>query len=100
MPPVSRMRYPTLLASMHHLWCNYPSLRRATLAQALLSVGFSTFWSTLAVMLHNSWQLGSAILKYASWPGVVALLTLSSCGSMLMRWREKPPTTARSSTTE
>lgn len=37
-----------------------PALRRAALAQGLLSVGFSAFWSTLAVMLHTQFGLGSA----------------------------------------
>ncbi|ROR13621.1 MFS transporter [Erwinia sp. JUb26] len=58
--PSTAMSYPDLLASMRHLWLRHGELRRAALAQGLLSIGFSAFWSTLAVMLHNHYGLGSA----------------------------------------
>ena len=38
-----------LLRSLAHLWRRQGALRRSALAQGLLSVGFSAFWSTLAV---------------------------------------------------
>lgn len=57
----TRLRYGALLASLGKLWKQHGALRRATSAQALLSVGFSAFWSTLAVMLHGQpFHLGSA----------------------------------------
>jgi predicted MFS family arabinose efflux permease len=59
--PTTRLPYAALLASSAQLWRRHGALRRATLAQGLLAVGFSAFWSTLAVMLHaSSWHLGSA----------------------------------------
>ena len=59
--PTTTLAYTTLLGSMLKLWQRYPTLRRAALAQALLSVSFSAFWSTLAVMLHEPpFSLGSA----------------------------------------
>jgi len=59
--PTTQLPYAALLASSAQLWRRHGALRRATLAQALLAVGFSAFWSTLAVMLHaSSWHLGSA----------------------------------------
>ena len=51
--PTSNQRYPALLKSLAHLWVAYPKLRQAALAQGLLALGFSAFWSTLAVMLHE-----------------------------------------------
>ena len=45
---------------MLRLWAQHPTLRRAAVSQGLLSVAFSAFWSTLAVMLHASFGLGSA----------------------------------------
>ena len=59
--PTTQLHYAALLASAAHLWKRHGALRRAALAQGLLAVGFSAFWSTLAVMLHSSsWHLGSA----------------------------------------
>lgn len=49
--PHNALSYPALLRSLGHLWAEYPALRRATLAQGFLSLGFSAFWSTLALML-------------------------------------------------
>ena len=57
----TKLPYTALLGSLGSLWLRYPALRRAALAQGLLSVGFSAFWSTLAVMLHAApYHLGSS----------------------------------------
>ncbi|WNG41568.1 MFS transporter [Archangium violaceum] len=59
--PTSTLTYRALLGSLSSLWREHGALRRAALAQGLLSVGFSAFWSTLAVMLHGApFHLGSA----------------------------------------
>ena len=52
--PHNALSYPALLRSLGHLWAAYPELRRATLAQGFLSLGFSAFWSTLALMLAEA----------------------------------------------
>ena len=57
----STLSYPQLMASMAHLWQRYPALRRAALAQGALSIAFSAFWSTLAVMLSEHYHMGSAV---------------------------------------
>ncbi|WP_051256372.1 MFS transporter [Cystobacter fuscus] len=59
--PTSTLTYGALLGSLASLWREHGALRRAAMAQGLLSVGFSAFWSTLAVMLHGApFHLGSA----------------------------------------
>lgn len=59
--PTSQLSYGALMGSLVKLWKRHGALRRATFAQALLSIGFSAFWSTLAVMLHGEpFHLGSA----------------------------------------
>jgi predicted MFS family arabinose efflux permease len=51
-PPTSGAAYPALLRSLATLWTSHRRLRLASTAQGLLALGFSAFWSTLAVMLH------------------------------------------------
>ncbi|WMJ69502.1 MFS transporter [Stenotrophomonas sp. 24(2023)] len=58
--PTTTLRYPALLGSLWALWRQQPQLRRAVASQSLLAVGFSAFWSTLALMLHARLGLGSA----------------------------------------
>jgi len=46
---------------MLDLWHHHGKLRQGAYAQGLLAVGFSAFWSTLAVMMHAApFHLGSA----------------------------------------
>ncbi|MDF3851779.1 MFS transporter [Achromobacter denitrificans] len=52
--PTSRLPYRALLGSLATLWRQHPELRRSAVAQGLLYMGFSAFWSTLAVMLHEA----------------------------------------------
>jgi predicted MFS family arabinose efflux permease len=85
LPASTTMSYPALLASMRHLWSGYKALRRATLAQALLSVGFSAFWSTLAVMLHEVYQLGSATAGLFGLAGAAGALAAPLAGSLADR---------------
>ncbi|VVD96931.1 MFS transporter [Pandoraea horticolens] len=57
----TQMTYRQLIGSVASLWRRHQALRRAAVAQGLLSVGFSAFWSTLAVMLHDApFHLGAA----------------------------------------
>ena len=59
--PAAPTSYPVLMRSLGGLWREWPALRRATLAQGMLALAFSAFWSTLAVMLHQRFGLGSAV---------------------------------------
>ena len=59
--PTTHMSYGALLGSLGSLLKKHGALRRAALAQGLVAIGFSAFWSTLAVMLHGApFHLGSA----------------------------------------
>jgi len=59
--PTTHLSYGALMGSLATLLRKHGALRRAALAQGLLSIGFSAFWSTLAVMLHGApFHLGSA----------------------------------------
>jgi len=84
--PTTSVRYGALMASMAGLWKQHAALRRAALAQGLLSVGFSAFWSTLAVMLHGApFHLGSAAAGAFGLAGVAGALAAPLAGRIADR---------------
>ncbi|WP_234281622.1 MFS transporter [Klebsiella quasipneumoniae] len=78
----STLSYPQLMASMAHLWQRYPALRRAALAQGALSVAFSAFWSTLAVMLSEYYHMGSAVAGGFGIAGAAGALAAPLAGGL------------------
>lgn len=84
MAPTTKLAYPALLRSLHGLWKGQPQLRRAVYAQGLLAVGFSAFWSTLAVMLHSRYGLGSAVAGAFGIAGAAGALAAPLAG----RWAD------------
>lgn len=83
--PTTRAGYLTLMASMLALLRRHGSLRRASLAQGLLAVGFSAFWSMLAVMLHNELHLGSAVAGSFGLAGAAGALAAPLAGKLADR---------------
>lgn len=81
--PTTRLPYRALMGSLGELWRRHPALRRAALAQGLLSVGFSAFWSTLAVMLHDApFHLGSAAAGAFGLAGAAGALAAPVAGRL------------------
>lgn len=76
------LSYPALMRSMVQLWRRYPALRRAALAQGFLSIAFSAFWSTLAVMLAQRYQMGSAIAGAFGFAGAAGALASTLAGRL------------------
>ena len=78
----STLGYPALMKTMAHLWQRYPALRRAAFAQGFLSIAFSAFWSTLAVMLLDNYQLGSAVAGMFGIAGAAGALAAPLAGGL------------------
>ncbi|WP_249022007.1 MFS transporter [Kluyvera ascorbata] len=78
----SELRYPALMVSMVHLWRRYPTLRRAAMAQGFLSIAFSAFWSTLAVMLAEHYHMGSAVAGGFGIAGAAGALAAPLAGGL------------------
>jgi predicted MFS family arabinose efflux permease len=84
--PTSSHPYPELLKSLAHLWVEHPKLRQAAYAQGLLALGFSAFWSTLAVMLHDApFHLGSAAAGAFGLAGAAGALAAPFAGRLADR---------------
>ncbi|MFZ6745534.1 MFS transporter [Undibacterium sp. JH2W] len=81
--PTTTMSYRALLASLLDLVRRHGKLRRAALAQGLLAMGFSGFWSTLAVMLHaEPFHMGSAAAGAFGLAGAVGALAAPLAGHL------------------
>lgn len=84
--PTTNMTYPALLTSLFNLLHRHATLRHAALSQGLLSIGFSAFWSTLALMLHaEPFHMGSAVAGAFGLAGAVGALAAPVAGHLADR---------------
>jgi len=81
--PAASASYGALLRSLAVLVRDIAPLRRAALSQALLSVAFSGFWSTLALVLAKPpYQLGSSVAGAFGLAGAAGALIAPIAGTI------------------
>jgi predicted MFS family arabinose efflux permease len=84
-PPKTRHRYGTLLASLFRLVRDRADLRRASAVQFLIGICYGGFWATLAPMLAALHGLGPAAAGLFAIPGAAGVLVARPAG----RWMDR-----------
>lgn len=74
--------YKDLLASMLHLVKNEPTLRIATIRGALCFACFSAFWTTLAFLLKDNFNMGSDVAGLFGLIGAFGALAAGMMGRL------------------
>jgi predicted MFS family arabinose efflux permease len=83
--PTTQLPYGALLGSMVALWRRHAALRRCTLSQGLLFMAFGAYWSTLALMLHHDFHLGSEVAGSYGLAGAAGALAAPLAGRLADR---------------
>lgn len=83
LPPLQRVRYRTLLASLLHLWRAEPVLRRHAILVALCFGAFSAFWCLVALRLAAApFDMGAGGIALFALAGVSGALSAPLAGRL------------------
>ncbi|HZQ60830.1 MAG TPA: MFS transporter [Casimicrobiaceae bacterium] len=77
--------YGELMRSLVHLLIHNVALRRASITQFLLGIGYGGFWATIAPMMHALHGLGPTATGLIGIPGASGIVIARSAG----RWMDR-----------
>ena len=84
-PARTKHTYAALLRSLVDLYAGAGELRRASLTQLLLGIGYGGFWATLAPMLASVHALGPTVAGLIGIPGAAGVLIARTAGRTMDR---------------
>lgn len=88
--PTTRLGYGALMRSLATLYMSRPEVRRASLTQFCLGIGYGGFWATLAPMLLALHRLGPTEAGLMGIPGAAGILIARPAGRMMDRRGARP----------
>ncbi len=89
-PARMSMPYGTLLRSLGSLYLIRTDVRRASLTQLLLGIGYGGFWATIAPMLAAVHGLGPTAAGLMGIPGAAGILIARPAGRLMDRHGVRP----------
>jgi predicted MFS family arabinose efflux permease len=89
-PPRTAMPYGALMRSLASLYLGRADVRRASLTQFCLGIGYGGFWATLAPMLAARHGLGPAAAGMMALPGSAGLFIARPAGRLMDRHGAQP----------
>ena len=84
-PAKTRHTYAALMRSLVDLYRDTRALRRASVTQLLLGIGYGGFWATLAPMLATLHGVGPTVAGLIGIPGAAGILVARAAG----RWMDR-----------
>jgi predicted MFS family arabinose efflux permease len=89
-PIRTAMPYVTLLGTLVTLYVRRADVRRASLTQFCIGIGYGGFWATLAPMLALLHGLGPAAAGMMAIPGAAGILAARPAGRLMDRHGARP----------
>jgi predicted MFS family arabinose efflux permease len=89
-PARATMRYGALLGSLVALYRDRADVRRASLTQFCIGIGYGGFWATLAPMLAAVHGLGPAAAGVLAIPGAAGIFVARPAGRLMDRHGVRP----------
>lgn len=89
-PARAAMRYGALMGSLVALYRDRADVRRASLTQFCIGIGYGGFWATLAPMLAAVHGLGPAAAGVMAVPGAAGIFVARPAGRLMDRHGVRP----------